>query len=217
MTPWDWGGVFGGLSAALQIAGYVQYLRLVLSGQAEPNMTSWSLWSLSAGISLLIYHDVTADWAKLALPVACGLSSVCVVALCLVKRAYRIPDRMEWLLALLDLAVIAVWMAVEETLIAYTALLIDTAVSFIPLARSVWSGADREAPGPWGIWSLAYFCMLVATVLRWEGAAALAWPVVYVLTHITIWWFAHRQRSVGINAKPPTNSGEYPSERVERA
>jgi hypothetical protein len=208
MTLWDWGGVFGGASAALQIAGYVQYFRFVSSGQAEPNMTSWSLWSLSAGMSLLIYHDVTDDWAKLALPLACGLSSVCVVVLCLMKRAYRMPDRMEWLLALLDLAVITIWIAVEETLIAYTALLIDTAVSFIPLARSVWSGAEREAPGPWGIWSLAYFCMLVATVLRWEGVAALALPFVYILTHGMIWWFAYRRRSVGIKAEFPTNSGE---------
>lgn len=202
MTFWEWGGVFGGMSAALQVAGYVQYLRLVSSGQTEPNMTSWSLWSLSAGISLLIYHDVTDDWAKLALPLACGLSSVCVVTLCLVKRAYRMPDRTEWLLALLDVTVIAVWMTVEETLIAYTALLIDTAVSVIPLARSVWVGEYRETPGPWGIWSLAYINMLVATVLRWEGVAALALPVVYILTHGMIWWFAYRSLRVAKTAPP---------------
>lgn len=177
------GGFLGILGAIIQVIGYAFYIRSIAINGVIPNIASWSLWSLGSIVTLVVYSDITGDWSKIALPVACAVSSAFILVLALRSRLGIGLDPTDWLIVVADLIVVFIWLAIPEPIWAYTALLIDTSLTFVPMIRAIMAGQTSERPTPWVIWTVAYSCMLGASFARWEGIYPVLLPFLLLILH----------------------------------
>ena len=177
------GAFFGVTAAGLHLLGYALYLRALLRDHIKPNATSWLLWSGGSVLSVAIYSQNTKDMVLLILPAVCAVASVGIVAVVAVRGALRRLDGADCVALVFDLAVVAVWVATENARLAYAALLLDIAVTFVPIWRSTAQSPEGEQPLPWIIWSLAYAVMAMAVACRWDGWMPLLFPLVYLIAH----------------------------------
>lgn len=186
MEAAEWGLLAAILSGALQLLGYAVYLRAELQGAIRVNITSWTLWAFGSVISIMVYSNAVEDPAKLILPLACAASSVLVVALALRLGTFCKPSYWDGLIASLDIVIVGLLLLEEEARASYGLLLIDTALTFVPIYRSTAANPRQEALLPWTIWTLAYLLLVVTCVLRWEGWPALLLPLLYSFLHAAV-------------------------------
>ena len=187
------GGYFGTAAAIIQLAGYALYLRAMLQRRIAPNAASWMLWAVGSAVELAIYSRVTSDFALLALPVACAASSIAIVAVAFRLDQLRRPDRIDLCIGALDIVVVGVWLTAGATW-GYVALLLDIAITHIPILRSTWKDSDGEIALPWLTWTLAYLLMLVAALLRQQPDDVYAFPLLYATVSGAVWLLALRRK-----------------------
>ena len=123
MNLHDVGVGLGLTGAILQLVGYAVYIRWISINGVVPNFASWLLWSSGSVVTLAVYSDVTDDWSKLALPIACAASSMFILFLAARGGNLRSLDSTDWLIVAADLIVVVVWLAIPEPVWAYSALL----------------------------------------------------------------------------------------------
>ena len=186
MTLWQAGAVAGLASAFVQLVGYALYIREVRQGLIQPNATSVALWVFGTAVSIWVYAQVTQDWFKLALPIACAVGLVATLCIGVTRQRLVQPDRTDIATAVLDIGIIGVWILSRDINLTYAALIADTVVSFVPIFRSTLALPARERAVPWLVWTLAYGLMLLAAVLRWEGWPPIVLPLVYILCHFAV-------------------------------
>ncbi len=186
--------LLGVLAAILQLVGYVLYFRAMAARGIVPNSTSWGLWLFGAIVSLSVYGSETHDIAKLLLPAVCAVCSIGVVSYAVWKGKVLRPDATDYLTAVLDVVVLGVWFVTRPGHAGYTALLLDTTLTFIPILRTTWRRPADEDWLPWTVWTLAYGCLIVVCVVAWEGVGPALLPVLYAFLHGAVALCAARRR-----------------------
>ncbi len=189
----------------MQIAGYLIYLRYFVKHTIRPNAASWFMFAY--GTIFLTYLEFAegASFSILKLPIACATMSLIVALLCLRRNATEPLDRFEKIIFSADLWLVIVYCGVTfglgaDAVPSYFTTLMLIAVNmtsvtcFLPIVRSTWQKPDRELPAPWGVWAIAYGCLVIATIqsVGWSNPALLLYPVVNFILHGLVALFALR-------------------------
>jgi hypothetical protein len=193
----------GGLAAGAQIAAYLVYIRLFVSGKIRPNAVSWLMFAYGTALMVFLESRNDAAWFELALPTACAAMSVIVAVLCLRRNATEPVDLVEKVTFGADLALSIAYLLVALFVRAHSkyavAFLIagniTTFTSFAPMVRSTWKSPQREQPLPWLMWTFAYG-LLFASTLTSEGFRSpelLLYPGLCVVLHGLIAAFSVRR------------------------
>ena len=193
----------GILAAGLQILGYLAYGFKVLRRDILPNAASWIMFAYGTSLLVILEFNRGASFALLALPLSCALASIFIAryAMRKTRRAWWPEHWLERLSFFLDVvltaAYLGTWILIVNDLI--TAETKETAellilmcwtigvfTAFFPLLRQVFRHPASEHALPWLIWSLAYGCLLVVTVME-EGVVTEL--VLYPLTNLVVHGF----------------------------
>ena len=180
----------GGVAAGMLLTGYLIYCRGLFRNEVRPNATSWGLWALGSSVTLLVYGGETSDLSKLMLPITCALCSVLVTGYSILKGRFAFPDRFDYVIAAADLTVLVLWLSMRSNEVSYVALLVDTALTFIPIIRSTAQSPTTESKAAWGMWSASYLVLIVACLVTWEGLLSLLLPIVYLALHGAVYTLA---------------------------
>ena len=181
--------LLGFLAAGMQLVGYFLYWKSSRSGETNSNPVSWLIWTYGSLISLGTYSQMTGDWVKSLLPIACAVACVFICFQVFRQNGLGKLDRFDYVVLGLDLVVTVVWYFVGPM----PANLLDqgsTIVSFFPLIRGMVKGINKEAQAPWLIWTIAYLLLGVTVVMRYDKWEDLAYPVVCAVMHMIIWVIA---------------------------
>ena len=189
------------LSGCAQAAAYAYYVRLAILGATWPNPLSWLMFAYGTVLVVLIETQSGASWRELVLPVVCAACSIVIAVIAWRKSgAGDALTTIDWVVFLADIALtvsyIVAWTLARNGMLddsqymnANVALLIGvnatTFTSFVPLFKSTLRNPKTEHPGPWIVWSLAYFLLLVTTALNANGAwsGLLIYPAINFILH----------------------------------
>ncbi len=195
----------GLLAALLQVGGYSIYLTHFLRRTIQPNAASWLMFAYGTALLAFLESESGASSSLLLLPLVCAAMSIVVAGLCMPRGATAKIDKLELYSFSADLGLTALYVAMVlgmglSTRFSGLFLVLTnlTAITcFIPIVRSTWKTPDRELPGPWAVWSLAYTALGLAT---WTSGAASSWelyvyPAVNAVLHGAVALFALRSKA----------------------
>lgn len=199
--------LFGAAAAILQVAGYLWYIHNFRREAIRPNAASFLMFAYGTAFIFLLEYESAATWAMLALPAACAAMSIAIAVMCLRQGATEPIDRAEGIAFALDVGLTVgyaygIYLYGQNATFSYGFLLAANATvltSFFPLVRSTWAWPTRELPGPWAVWTVAYLCLTVATVLGGglNAIALLAYPVMNLVLHALVFALALRKTGPG--------------------
>ncbi len=199
--------VFGWAAALLQVAGYLAYASNFKRQKIRPNAASFVMFAYGTAFVFLLEAHNGANAAMLLLPGVCALMSIVVAGMCMRKGATEPIEDIEKVAFAIDLgltagyafAFFAFGYSPQFALMFLLATNITTFTAFFPMVRSTWMFPKRERPGPWVLWTLAYACLTIATVVEGGRAhpALLAYPVINLLIHGTLVVLAMRKVGAG--------------------
>ena len=183
--------LLGGAAAALQVVGYLLYIR---NDEIEPNPVTWLMFAYGTLLLTVLEWDMQATLADLMLPAVCSMMALWVAARCWM-RSYRMHRRAwprEWwpedwrdrMAFQLDLALTGSYLAAAAllsgnwigpeaseaaTLVLLTAANVTTVSAFCPLIRSVLEDPGHERTLPWAVWAAAYSVLALTTLAAHGG------------------------------------------------
>lgn len=172
--------VLGFTAGAVQLYGYWVYNK----GAGERiNTGSWSIWALAGIVDLVSYFAITGDWVVNILPAVCAVAAVGTFGYAIVCKRFSWPDKIDWLFVGADGVITVIWVFTNAVLanLLYQA---SAVMSFIPMWRGQLSGAEKENPMPWLVWTLAYSLLTIAVSLRLQRWEELAYPVSHAVVHL---------------------------------
>jgi hypothetical protein len=182
-----YGGIAFGVAAGLfQLYAYWLYARKISRGRIKPNTASWSIWAFSAVLESVNYIAVTQDWVKSLLPTACALSAILLFIYCLHRGHFKPLSRFDWSIVILDNIAILVWWFYQSAEYANLLLILSGVVSFVPIIREAYRDPKSEDATAWYWWSLAYFCLVLTVLLRFEEWIDIAYPLSFLALHFIV-------------------------------
>ena len=176
-------GLLSGLGTTL---AYLDYNRVVLSGETKPNGATWAIWSAIALISSSSYLASTGDFWKSIIPLVNILLCIGTFVLTLVGGKFKKLDVTDWCALAIGIVATVVW---KLTTASYANLIVQAAIiiGFIPTWHGVWQNPSLEKPRPWWIWSLSYSVAGIVVIMRWKGQwIDLVYPWLCVPLHASV-------------------------------
>lgn len=143
----------GFISSGLVLASIIPYALRTYQGKIEPNLTSWSLWTLIGLVLLLTYKSSGAKanvW-----PAVFGFTNPLLIILLLLKRHGRWVkmNRVETACLALGLTSLGIWITVrnQQELVQYALYLAIGAdiCAAIPTIIFVWTQPHSDRPFAW--------------------------------------------------------------------
>lgn len=179
------GGYFGVAASVVQLMGYAVYNKHLSKSENTGNGASWAIWTFGSILNLILYKDLTHDWAKEALPFACSIGCILTFVHIWRKNGMGGLEKSDWWILILDCTIVLYWVVTSnsEASLLYQ---ISTIISFIPIIRGLLKGKDRERPLAWGVWTTAYGLMVCAVFLRWEKWQDIVYPAVCFILHFAV-------------------------------
>lgn len=174
------------IAGLLQLIGYIIYYKKVLTGSIVPNTASWLIWAIGGILTTSSYIFVSKDIVKDILPIVCSLTVVFIFILCLLRGKFGKIDSFEWVIIILDIGITLYWYFSKDAFITNVLFVLSAFPSFIPIIRAAWKNPENESSLPWVIWSLAYVCMTITVLLRYDKWQDLFYPVALFCLHIII-------------------------------
>lgn len=168
------------------VFGYYLYYLTVKDG-VKPNTTSWSIWTFGSLINLFSYSELTGDWYKNVLPIACSVSCIILYIALFYKGKFRKLNAINYVTILIDIIATLLWFITDSALIGNIALQVSTIISFAPIIREIYDEDENEKPLPWLLWSIAYSLDLVVIFFRWEKWGDVVYPAVCFILHFLVW------------------------------
>ncbi len=198
-----YGVALGVFAAALQVAGYLFYIRGFLRKAIRPNAASYVMFAYGTALVAFLAWESGATPRELILPVACAGMSLFVAGLCLRTNMTDPVDRFEGGIFVADLLLTIAYGALvlgnaDRAQVSPAFLLLSnvtTLTCFIPILRSTWRSPGREQPLPWIIWTCAYLALTAATMVE-TGLAnpvLLLYPVLNAGLHLGMSLLSLRQ------------------------
>jgi len=150
-------GILSGIIVSLSV---VPYSIRTWQGKAQPNPTSWSLWTL-IGLSLLVTYE-GAGANHNVWPAVFGFTNPLIITFLLLKNRERWKkfEAYEVLCLIFGILSLAMWWYLRgnESLVQYAlyvAILAD-ACAAIPTIAFVWRSPQEERPFAWGLFGVGY-------------------------------------------------------------
>jgi len=178
------GIVLGWAAFALHLLAFAVYNWKMLRGKSTPNITTWSVWAFVASLNCVTYFFMGDDWITSLQPLASSLACLLTFGLCLFRREFKRPTKMEIVILLVSAMAILFWWLYQNATYANLILQLGFVLSFVPTVRTIIRKPSSESALPWLMWGVVY-CLLIATVLlRWNGEwSMLAYPIISAISH----------------------------------
>ncbi len=178
--------LLGVIIAVTQIAGYYYYYLSVKNG-VRPNTTMWSIWAFGSLLNFFSYAQLSGDFVKDILPLACSLACIALYIHMLSRGKFQKLTLSDWAIVSADMIAVIIWLVTDSALVANIAFQVGTIISFIPVYREIYDNQENETQLPWLVWSTAYFLDIVLVGLRYEKWGDLVYPVVNFVLHFLMW------------------------------
>jgi hypothetical protein len=170
-------------------AGYASYLVGLRRELVEPNRASWLIWSAATTLEALTYAAVNPGapqaWIFAVSSVACIAVTIAIWR----RSAWAAPSPTETFCIAACLSALVLWLVFREAFWAHMLVVAAVPVSFWPTWQSVWTDRSRERSPAWGLWTFGDLATLLIAVRASEpGVAELAYVIVELLCHASIWF-----------------------------
>ncbi|MAS87079.1 MAG: hypothetical protein CMH30_03755 [Micavibrio sp.] len=150
---------FAGLAIFLMVLRYVFYFSSIYKKETRPHVFSWLNWGIVVGIGaaaqLKLDSTGMSGWVLAIVSVSCLL-----IAGLAVFVGEKNITRGDWLTFLGALAIIPVWQATEEPVIALILVVTIDFLSYYPSFRKTWIDPTSEPPFSTFLAGARYFCLL---------------------------------------------------------
>lgn len=182
-----------GLTAGvLVIISVIPYSIRTYQGKIQPNLTSWSLWTLIALVLLLTYKSSGAEanvW-----PAVFGFINPLLITILVLRRRgeWTKPNRVEVACFVFSLLSLGLWLGVHERkelaqYALYLAIIAD-ACAAIPTIVFVWTQPNGDRPFAWAFFAVGYglaifaitehtFANYVLPLYMFFGALSITFPL----------------------------------------
>jgi hypothetical protein len=182
-----------GLTAgALVMISVIPYSIRTCQGKIQPNLTSWSLWTLIAFMLLLTYKSSGAEanvW-----PAVFGFTNPVLITILVLRRRgeWTKPNRVEVACLVFSLLSLGLWLGIHERkkLVQYALYLAIVADLFatIPTIVFVWTQPNGDRPFAWSLFAVGYglaifaiteytFANYVLPLFMFFGALSIVFPL----------------------------------------
>jgi len=158
----DYHAIVGGASVVGSLLASLKYIRDAVIGRIKPHAFTWAIWSLLAGLASAVAFigGATVNGFVLAL---CGAINFGVFAV-----AWRLgtsqATKTDWGFFLAALAVIPIWLAVKEPLLAAILVSVINQMACVPTMRKAWSHPQEESLGVFAFYTvMSLFSVLSIT------------------------------------------------------
>lgn len=150
----------GLLSGLIVIASAIPYGLRTYQGKVQPNLTSWSLWTL-IGLAILLTYKSSGAEANIWPAVFGFISPLIITVLVMKKRGgWKKPDKFEMACLVFGLISLGLWLAVHESkeLSQWALILAIVADMFaaIPTVIFVWKHPGDDRPFAWSCYAVGY-------------------------------------------------------------
>ncbi len=182
----------GLISGLLVIVSAIPYGIRTYQGKIQPNLTSWSLWTLIGLVLLFTYKSSGAEanvW-----PAVFGFTNPLLITILVLKRRgeWTKPNRVEVACLVFGLLSFGLWLGVRESkelsqYALYLAIVAD-ACAAIPTIVFVWTQPNGDRPFAWAFFAVGYglaifaitehtFANYVLPLWMFFGALSIALPL----------------------------------------
>src|SRR3989344_4638675 len=131
----------GIVAAFVQAAAFALYSRNIFLDKAQPNTSTWSLWTFLTLLNASSYWLMTADLAKYALPIISAVATIGTFGTSLIMGKFKRMDPYELLVLAIGMMAGFVWWWYQSAIYANLIVVAAVAIAFIPLYR----GVDRKS------------------------------------------------------------------------
>ena len=160
-------------ASIFSVVGYVLYFWKNLSGDAHPNVSSWTVFAFVGALSATSYKKVTGDWVKNFFPILNTVLLVIVSLLIIGKGSFRALTAAEWACLFAGASASFYWWTFrkEEKTPAVVQVILEAgmAVAFIPTFLSVAHGQPKDWWLPWFCWDMSFFLQFLVVKFDWGG------------------------------------------------
>lgn len=198
------------LGMALSLAGSLSYCRAMLRGRARPNRVSWMLWALAP---LVAFAAELSEGVGLpsVLTLSVGVGPLCVFLCSFAVRAgrWRIGG-LDIACGLLSLCAIALWAVTGRGTTAIALSIGADALAAVPTIRKALLAPDTEHALPY-LAGVANATITLFTIRHWSFSSA-GFPVYILLIATVLYALARRSTHNGEPCAPSSSSArESPS------
>lgn len=158
--------MIGLISGLLVVASVIPYSIRTYQGKVQPNLTSWSLWTL-IGLALLLTYKSSGAKANIW-PAVFGFTNPLIITIIILRRygVWKKPNRVEIACLVFGLLSLGLWLGVRENkeMAQYALYLAIIADSFaaIPTIVFVWKQPDGDRPFAWVLFAVGYLLAIFA-------------------------------------------------------
>lgn len=184
----------GLVSGLLVVASVIPYSIRTYQRKVQPNLTSWSLWTL-IGLALLLTYKSSGAEANVW-PAVFGFTNPLLITIIVLRRhggGWTKPNRIEIACFVFGLLSIGLWLGVRESselsqYALYLAIIAD-ACAAIPTIVFVWRRPDGDRPFAWAFFAVGYglaifaitehtFANYILPLYMFCGSASITIPLV---------------------------------------
>jgi hypothetical protein len=186
-------GRLGIIASLLMLTGYGLYGWYTVTGEIDPNATSWLLWALGGILEAWTYWrllrsnqsaDKREELGLLMPSIICACGAVAIASIGIVLGRFETPEPYEIAIAVLDILVILVWLTTKDDFKTNMLMQFDIAISFAPILIATHLDPSGEWWVPWAVWTPSYFVLLIAILKsKRQGRGEWVYPVVATLLH----------------------------------
>lgn len=182
----------GIVSGLLVVVSIIPYAIRTYQGKIQPNLTSWSLWTL-IGLALLLTYKGSGAGANLW-PALFGFSNPLLITILVLRRKkiWERPNKVEVMCFIVGIASLTMWAVLRESrqmcqYALYLALFADV-IAAIPTFTFVWSKPSGDRPFAWFSFAIGYglalfsitehtFTNYLLPVYMFVGALSVTFPL----------------------------------------
>jgi hypothetical protein len=142
MFSQSWMDFFAFSALLLGVVAYIPYVHSVIINKTKPHMFSWVVWGLLPTIAFFAQQTSGAGksaWVTLMTGVCCLL----IAALSFFKGEKNIT-RSDWAVFLSSLAIIPIYLATDNPLLAVSLVATIDTLALIPTLRKSWHKPEEE-------------------------------------------------------------------------
>lgn len=183
----------GLVSGLLVIISVIPYSIRTYQGKIQPNLTSWSLWTLIGLVLLLTYKSSGAEanvW-----PAVFGVTNPLFITILVLQRrgVWTKPNRVEITCLVFGLLSLGLWFAVRQNkelaqYALYLAIVADICAA-IPTMVFVWTHPNSDRPFAWCFFAIGYgltifainehtFANYILPLYMFFGSLSVAFPLI---------------------------------------
>lgn len=149
----------GQIAGLVVMVSVIPYAIRVFQRKIQPNLVSWSIWSL-LGLALLLTYRSSGATSNVWPAVFGFFNPVLITVLALWRGIRRKPERWELVCGAIGIASLVWWgfvhnEASQAQFVLYLAIVAD-ACAAIPTIGFVWRNPHEDRPFAWGLFGVGY-------------------------------------------------------------